>query len=966
MQKIDLSILPQGKLNPIVRCSQGDVGRQFQVELYNEDMSAKYILDGTETLTVEGHKPDGNFFSFDLPATTGSVITVTTTEQMTACYGDVYGEIRIEKGSILLGTANFTLAVEIGASAEDTVSISALQFIDALRNEMNQAIDDAENYADDSKAWAVGPNGSGTGTDTNNSKYYSGQSANSATASANSANDSKNWAVGPSGSGSGTDSNNSKYYSQQSASSASSASSSASDAKNWAVGPSGSGSGTDSNNSKYYAGQASQSATDASGYANDASGYATNASNSANAASGSASDAKSWAVGPSGTGTGTDSNNAKYYAQQSAQSATDADNAKDDAVTAKNAAESAQQKIENMTASASGLPAGSSPTVTKTEVGGVVNLGFGIPKGDKGDTGNDGVSPTASVTQTDPDTVTFTVTDGQGTTTATLSAGGAPALAGLSDVNLTTPSDGQALVYDNNSSKWVNGQAGVAAPYQYGQKALRAGKISGYNGASEYIDNTVDPVSDITATDNVAWFIGMPIEFQIDNNNDNIHYRCELVDYRATLYIGGDGYDVNNPAVCMHNIAVAVASGEEGLAYDFELYFLIPDNTGRLVKVDISYDTYGNMTSHTTTYVSAGGGGSTNIIADDFDTTATTTPKTYPEYSVVSYNGNGYFNGTTPTSATPPASPWQVIPKDAVPSYGGTVAFDHCAEDSNGDIWQNTDTFTQSSQWFNPASPDTTFFTKLDEWVADETTYHSYYVGDYVIYNGGLYKCVVDTTGQAWDGNAWSATQVCDELSSGGGGGGANETYIDWSQDNSYRWRVNRFFDTAYTTGVEIEINTAQFGIWSSYTVDYGNSLVSDYDNRTYQLIQIDVPLSALVLPDAYGNVTAIVEGTTYTFNLNSDIALYDNYPFLVQFSPPALFGSLPNPSFLQKSAGVEGTTAYLTVTADGPVIRLSFYLRTDMLVNTFSDLMSVLGMSSFGGVFGPICGSLVLSKSKS
>lgn len=610
MQKIDLSILPQGKLNPIVRCSQGDVGRQFQVELYNEDMSAKYVLDGTETLTVEGHKPDGNFFSFDLPATTGSVITVTTTEQMTACYGDVYGEIRIEKGSTLLGTANFTLAVEIGASAQDTVSISALQFIDALRNEMHQAVDDAEDYADDSKAWAVGPNGSGTGTDTNNSKYYSQESANSATASANSADDSKAWAVGPSGSGSGTDSNNSKYYSQQASGSASSASSSASDAKNWAVGPSGSGSGTDSNNAKYYATQASNSATDASG-------YATNASNSANAASGSASDAKNWAVGPSGSGSGTDTNNSKYYAQQSAQSATDADNAKDDAVTAKNAAESAQQKIENMTASASGLPAGSSPTVTKTEVGGVVNLGFGIPKGDKGDTGNDGVSPSASVTQTDPDTVTFTVTDGQGTTTATLSAGGAPALAGLSDVNLTTPSDKQALVYDGNTSKWVNGQAGCP-PYNgmaYGWY-LEAGRLTFYNNNTESYDTSFDPTDWVdTSNSETSWYMGIPVCLRVRKESEKVSGQwianyCPLVASR--IYMTGFGMTFESsgdPGVCLYLIKKTAEDQEQAFAYNMDLYFLLPDDTGRLVKVTYAFDDYGAMTSNTMTYISLGGGG---------------------------------------------------------------------------------------------------------------------------------------------------------------------------------------------------------------------------------------------------------------------------------------------------------------------------------------------------------------------
>ena len=590
MQKIDLSILPQGTINPIVRCSQGDVGRQFQVELYNEDMSAKYVLDGTETLTVEGHKPDGNFFSFDLPSTTGSVITVTTQEQMTACYGDVYGEIRIEKGDTLLGTANFTLSVEIGASAQDTVSISALQFIDALRNEMHEAVDDAEDYADDSKAWAVGPNGSGTGTDTNNSKYYSQQSASSATNSANSATDSKNWAVGPSGSGSGTDSNNAKYYSQQSASSASSASSSASDSKAWAVGPSGSGSGTDSNNAKYYATQSSNSATNANTAKNDA----------------------------------ISAKNDAIQAKTDAQTAkADAISAKNDAVSAKTAAQSAQagaelaqQKIENMTASASGLPAGSSPTVTKTEVGGVVNLGFGIPKGDKGDTGDDGISPSASVAQTDPDTVTFTVTDRQGTTTATLSAGGAPSLAGCSDVNIQSPSDKQGLVYDSNTSKWVNGQAGVA-PYngQANGWAIEAGRLTIYNNSTDSYDTSYDPTQFIDTSSETSWFIGIPVCLRVRKESEKVSGQwianyCPLVASR--IYMTGFGITVESkgdPGVVLYFIKKTAEDHEQAFAYNIDLYFLLPDDTGRLVKVTYAFDDYGVMTSNTMTYISLGGGG---------------------------------------------------------------------------------------------------------------------------------------------------------------------------------------------------------------------------------------------------------------------------------------------------------------------------------------------------------------------
>jgi len=51
------------------------------------------------------------------------------------------------------------------------------------------------------------------------------------------------------------------------------------------------------------------------------------------------------------------------------------------------AAESAKNAIENMTVTATTLPAGRSATVSKTSVLGRVNLAFGIPQGIKGDTG---------------------------------------------------------------------------------------------------------------------------------------------------------------------------------------------------------------------------------------------------------------------------------------------------------------------------------------------------------------------------------------------------------------------------------------------------------------------------------------------------------------------------------------------------------------------------------------------------
>ena len=51
----------------------------------------------------------------------------------------------------------------------------------------------------------------------------------------------------------------------------------------------------------------------------------------------------------------------------------------------------ATEKIENMTVSSETLPEGSDATVTKTEEEGVVNLNFGIPKGDTGEQGIQGI-----------------------------------------------------------------------------------------------------------------------------------------------------------------------------------------------------------------------------------------------------------------------------------------------------------------------------------------------------------------------------------------------------------------------------------------------------------------------------------------------------------------------------------------------------------------------------------------------
>ena len=108
-------------------------------------------------------------------------------------------------------------------------------------------------------------------------------------------------------------------------------------------------------------------------------------------------------------------------------------------------AEDAEERIENMSVSATTLAEGASATVTKSEQDGVVHLAFGIPKGA---TGDDGYSPTANVSKSGK-TATITITDKNGTTTAQVEDGedGTDGIDGISpSVSVTDITGGHRVV----------------------------------------------------------------------------------------------------------------------------------------------------------------------------------------------------------------------------------------------------------------------------------------------------------------------------------------------------------------------------------------------------------------------------------------------------------------------------------------------------------------------------------------
>jgi hypothetical protein len=246
MQELDLQYAPIG-VNPVVHISQYDVGRQFKLKIY--DGATAYSMSSGTTARIDGLKPDGNAFSYtDAVSVSGNVATITTKDQMTVLSGTVICELRFINGGNTIGTINFKLEVEKSPINADT-PISDTE-IPAIIELGRSYMLESEAWAVGTKDGVAVE--SDDAQYHNNSKYYSQQasqkatnaansataSANSATASANSAINSANsatlsesWAIGGTNTRSGEDINNSKYYSQQSASSATASANSASSAR---------------------------------------------------------------------------------------------------------------------------------------------------------------------------------------------------------------------------------------------------------------------------------------------------------------------------------------------------------------------------------------------------------------------------------------------------------------------------------------------------------------------------------------------------------------------------------------------------------------------------------------------------------------------------------------------------------------------------------------------------------------
>lgn len=241
VQTIRLYLEPSG-IADVAHASQLDTQRQFKFLIYDEN--GAYTFPSGSEVSINGQKADGYLFDYTesdyvgnvhIISKSGNQVTVNTTQQMTACPGNVACQIRISKDGQDLGILPFTMFVQKTPLADEQgFSQSDLPSIVKKYNE----------FTEDAEAWAVGKrNGvdvtSGDETYHNNSKYYSQQAStsastastkatqasNSATTATNQALKSEGYAVGKQNgtnvaSGSPYYHNNSRYYSQQASASA--------------------------------------------------------------------------------------------------------------------------------------------------------------------------------------------------------------------------------------------------------------------------------------------------------------------------------------------------------------------------------------------------------------------------------------------------------------------------------------------------------------------------------------------------------------------------------------------------------------------------------------------------------------------------------------------------------------------------------------------------------------------------
>lgn len=478
MQTQNLQIVPKG-VKPIIRASQSDVGRTFQLHLY--DGATEYTPPTGTTLRLDGIKPDKTAFSYtDNLTLSGSVITVTCKTQMTLIPGTVQCEIRMTKDSEDIGTINFDLMVEKSPINGTT---------DLSQTEVPALVALARAEMEDAEAWAAGTkDGVPVGPDDpqyhNNAKYWAEQISGDGQ-------EAEAWAIGTK-SGVPVPSTDPQYH----------------------------------NNAKYYAQEAGSSATTAGTAATNASSSAQSASTSANAAGTSASNAAAAASRAEAAvvhGPYIGANGNWYVFDFTTQQYTDTN--------VKAQGPQGPQGIQGLPGEdgTNGTDGVGIVSITKTATQGLVDTytvlltneqtyTFTVTNGQNGTGSGDMLAANY-----DPNQAVYNA-GGIVAYVAAQISGLSISLNGLTDVALTSLAAGQSLIYDATEQKWVNGSISASnVNYTNTTSGLTATKVQ--NAIDEVAAKNQTLANQITAVENdiddIIHRVDVCYGFQINGSESN-------------------------------------------------------------------------------------------------------------------------------------------------------------------------------------------------------------------------------------------------------------------------------------------------------------------------------------------------------------------------------------------------------------------------------------------------------------
>ena len=159
-QNINVDMTP-GLFMPTLHYSQGDIGREFVINLATRD---GMTIPAGATVTMQATKPSG--FGFSVAGSlSGTVATFTSTAEMTDESGRFQAEIVIAQGTTVIGTTNFWLEGEKNPHPEGTIDGqegSAIPILTLLVERIEAAADSIHNLSVEAETLAYNEDATAT------------------------------------------------------------------------------------------------------------------------------------------------------------------------------------------------------------------------------------------------------------------------------------------------------------------------------------------------------------------------------------------------------------------------------------------------------------------------------------------------------------------------------------------------------------------------------------------------------------------------------------------------------------------------------------------------------------------------------------------------------------------------------------------------------------------------------------